>query len=194
MSKSVKIADRLQPVGKEKLMEDHGELFALLPTAFSGKSAPVNVFGVLQHRPEIAEYFFPYWVYSKLNLKLSLHEQELIILRMAVFYQSQYVWGQHARLIKEAGIGDVKLQQLALPIEKGNWTPDEAILLYVTDEILKTANISDQNWEQLTKYYSQEQVLDIITVVSQYVLFCSVNNIFRIPLEHEGFSKLPHLE
>lgn len=186
--------ERMKPVAPEKLLSQYGEVLKDLPgKAFHGPGAPLNVFGTLVHSPEIAKLFFPYWVKSKTLLRLTPVEQEYIILRMACLFGSDYVWGHHVLLIKEAGVSDADIAKIPLPPETAGWSPKLSTLMIVVDELVKKANISEDNWKRILEFYSKEQILDIITVVSQYQLFCSVNNVFGVKLEQPSIPRLPDI-
>jgi len=52
--------------------------------------------------------FLDYWVTSKSKMGLTVREQELVILRMAVLYRSEYVWKHHVKVGREFGINDTE--------------------------------------------------------------------------------------
>lgn len=190
--KRVKNPQRVKPIPADQLKAQYAPLFDQLPgKALKGENSPVNVFGILLHSPEIAKIFIPYWVKSKSILNLTIREQELIILRMACLFGCDYVWGHHVPVMKEIGISDQEIANIPLPPEKGKWNEKETILLKVTDALVKTANITDEDWARLIKSYKTDQILDIITVVSQYVFFNAVNNVFGVKLEHAKLPPLP---
>jgi len=188
--KSVKNPVRLKPIPREKLSSEFGDLFKDLPNlSLTKEDSPVNVFGVVVQNPELAKYFIPYWVKSKTLLNLSVREQELIILRMAYLYKCDYVWGHHDPIMRKEM--DEK-QILQIPMgDKGEWDDKDRALLRATDSLVKKANLTKRDWSRLKKYYSEVQILDIITVVSQYVFFAAVNNTFGVRLETDSLPRLP---
>ena len=181
--------ERSIPISKTALLKDYSGVFDKLPgDAMRGDNAPINVFAQLANSAEVAKRFFPYWAESKLVMSLSMRAQEIIILRSACLFGCEYVWGHHCVVSAEIGILDSEIQQLKLPIENITLDPVDKLLVEVTDQIYKSANISDDLWDRLHKHYGQEELLDMITVISQYIIFNSVNNIFGIPLEN---NKMP---
>ncbi len=50
--------------------------------------------------------FLEYWVTSKSEMGFSVREQELIILRMGVLYQYDYVWMHHVPVDREFGVSE----------------------------------------------------------------------------------------
>ena len=182
---------REEPIEASVLMKDYGHVFAQLPgDALKGANTPVNVFGMLLRSPKVAELFIPYWGKSKADLNLSIRQQELIILRTACYYSCDYVWGHHVPVAKEVGVSDEEIGWISNSAEEQGWSDAEQILLLVVDDVLSQANLSDERWLRLREHWSAEQVLDIITVISQYLLFNSVNNIFGLKLENDTMPRL----
>lgn len=189
--KAVKNPIRLKPVPKEKLLSEFGPLFKDLPNlSLQGADAPVNAFGVVVQNPELAKLFIPYWVKSKTLLHLSVREQEMIILRMAWLYKCDYIWGHHEPIIRKEGMGEHQILQIPLG-DKGEWDDKDKALLRAVDCLVKKANLGKRDWARLKKHYNEVQILDMITVISQYVFFAAMNNTFGIRLETEQLPGLP---
>ena len=189
--KSTNNPDRSNPVPPQEIHSKFKEVIANLPgKSLMGEKAPNHVLGQLLCSPDIAKLFIPYWIKSKSILSLSVREQEFIILRTAYRYGSDYVWGHHVPVALEADVSEKDIEQLILPIDEMQLSEKERILLQTTDEIVSNANVVEQTWSRLKTYYNDKQILDVITVVSQYLLFNSVNNIFGIRLENESMPTL----
>ena len=189
--KKVNNPDRSNPVSPEELTAQYAKVFDSLPgNALAGEKAPHHVFGQLVRSPDVAEVFIPYWVATKTRLNFTVREQELIILRTACIYGCDYVWGHHVPVALEAGMTEEEILQVPLTIDEMTLPEKEKVLLLATDDITAQANVSEKTWEQLNAHYSEAQILDIITIVSQYVLFNSVNNIFGIRLENDSMPSL----
>jgi len=115
MEKPVENPIRLKPLSPDILNEKYKDCLDALPgEALKGENAPFNVFGVLFQRPEVTQLFFPYWAESKKLLNISIYEQELIILRMAVLFRCEYVWGHHVPVMQAEGIDDETIYAIAL--------------------------------------------------------------------------------
>lgn len=187
--------NRFSGMSANELLSNCADAFSLLPgTALEGKNAPVNVFGQLMTSPDVSNLFIPYWAASKTALALSVREQELIILRSAFLFQCDYVWGHHVPVIKEAGATDEEITRVTQPIATAGWSEKEAALLMMTDQLFSHANITNELWDEIKRHYSDAQLVDIIMVCSQYLLFNSVNNVFGLQLEHDGLPNCPTKE
>lgn len=181
---------RITPIPIEDFSPEWEEILRKLPgEALKGEHAPVNVLGVIAKSPKIFGPWLEYWVDSKLALKLSLRVQELIILRIAFLRKSDYVWGHHTLVAKEAGISEAEIQKITQP-PKGNWEELEEAFLAGAEELLEGSDLSDATWNVIKKHCSDREIMDYMTVVTQYFFFTTVNKTFRIPLE-EGLQGLP---
>uniref|UniRef100_A0A2A4YGP3 Carboxymuconolactone decarboxylase family protein n=1 Tax=Aerophobetes bacterium TaxID=2030807 RepID=A0A2A4YGP3_UNCAE len=184
---------RAKAESKEEIASHFKELLDELPgLSFESKGAPVDVFGILLKSKTITELFAPFWAKSKAALKLSQREQEIIILKTACIYGCDYVWGHHDPIAIDVMTKE-EILQIPLPFDEQDLPLREKVLIQTTGKILSHANLTDEEYKELKKHYTEEQILDIIVVVSQYVLFNSVNNIFGIKLEDDSMPNLPDM-
>lgn len=148
-----------------------------------GRYAPVNVLGTLMHSPDILGEFLDYWVTCKLKLTLSIREQELVILRMGVLYGSAYVWKHHVPVAIEFGIQKEELAALRASSLPAAFAKREQALLEFTDTMVIHRDIDETVWGKYRDVLTQRDVLDLIHLISQYVLFALTNNVMRVELE-----------
>jgi alkylhydroperoxidase family enzyme len=175
---------RLVPKDIENMPEECKEILKRIPgDALKGRYAPVNVLGTLMYNPETLGPFLDYWVTSKLKMGLSVREQELVILRMAVHYRCNYVWKHHVPVALEF---DVTQEELALvrkmPLSAG-FNPREEALLILTDQMVNNRDVPDGIYENYARKLKDSEIVDLISLVSQYVLFTLMNNVIRVDVE-----------
>jgi alkylhydroperoxidase family enzyme len=151
--------------------------------ALKGKFAPVNVLGTLMYNPETLEPFLNYWVTSKSRMGLTVREQELVILRMAVHYRCEYVWKHHVPVAVEFGVTENMLEWVRLSPLPSGFTAREEALLALTDELVTERDIRDEVFERYRSRLSDSDLVDLISLVSQYVFFSLFNNALRIQVE-----------
>ena len=148
-----------------------------------GRYAPHNVLGLLMHNPDTLGAFLEHWVSSKLDMGFSVREQELVILRMALHYDCNYVWKHHVPVAEEFGVSEAELNAVReLPLG-GGFNARETALLALTDEMVQKRNVSDEGWARYKPYLSNSEVIDLISLVSQYVLFSLTNNVLKVDIE-----------
>jgi 4-carboxymuconolactone decarboxylase len=177
-------APRIEPVGIDTLTASQQAILDRIPgNGLKGEHAPVNVLGTLLRAPSTLTEFLDWWVAGKQRMRLSVREQELVILRMGVLYGSEYVWRHHVVVGREFGVDDCELDALREGRFEVFDEPRERAYLELTDELVERRDVDDATWERVHAVLDDEQVLELIGLVSQYVLFALTNKVFRVALE-----------
>jgi 4-carboxymuconolactone decarboxylase len=175
---------RLAPLDTENLSPVSQAILKKLPgDSLKGRYAPVNVLGTLMYNPDTLEQFLDYWVTSKLKMGLSVREQELVILRMAVHYNCNYVWKHHVPLAVEFGATEdllAAVREFPLP---ARFSAREEALLSLTDDLVNERDIRDEVFDKYHGQLQDSELVDLISLVSQYVFFSLLNNAMRIRVE-----------
>ena len=190
----MKHESRIIPLDLNNLSATEERILDAIPgDGLKGDLAPVNVLGTLMHSNRLLGDFLNYWVTSKNVMSLSVREQELIILRMGFHYASNYVWKHHIPVAREFGVSDEAIQTLqndSLPA--GVFSERELALLALCDEMVTTRNVGDAGWAAGKQQLSDVDIIDLIHLISQYVLFALTNNVFRVVVE-KPLQDLPEL-
>lgn len=168
--------DDFRPEWRETLAQIPGE-------GLKGPGFPHHVLGMLSYSPELMGPFLNYWVKSKSAMALSGREQELVILRMGCLYGSNYVWKHHVPTAQECGVKEPELRAVRLGRYADTFGSREHALLALTDELVATRTISAAAWREHAIRLTPREVVELIMLVSQYVLFALTNNALQVPLE-----------
>jgi 4-carboxymuconolactone decarboxylase len=175
---------RLVPLNIENMPPECMNIINRIPgEGLKGKYAPVNVLGMLMHNPDTLKQFLDYWVTSKLKMGFSVREQELVILRMAVHYRCNYVWKHHVPVAVEFGVTGAELAAVREIPLSGNFTAREEALLVLTDLMVNDRDVGDEIFDKYRGNLKDSELVDLISLVSQYVLFSLLNNILRVQIE-----------
>lgn len=185
---------RIPPLSIDNLSPECVKILEQLPgKGLKGKGFPYNLLGILMHNPETLETFLDYWVTSKAKMGLSVREQELVILRMAVLYRSEYVWKHHVKVGREFGVNETELDA----IRHGSYTTfsaaRERAFLELTDAFMNERSLSRKLWHQTKDVLGARDFIDLISLVSQYVLFALNNVCMQVQIE-PGVADLPGIE
>jgi alkylhydroperoxidase family enzyme len=175
---------RLVPMDAELMPPECKEILKRLPgDMLKGRYAPVNVLGTLMYNPGTLKPFLDYWVTSKLEMGFSVREQELVILRMAVHYRCNYVWKHHVPVAMEFGVTHEELALVrTVPLSAGFSAREEALLI-LTDHLVNDRDLTEEIFEKYGKKLKGSELVDLISLVSQYVLFTLMNNVLRVQVE-----------
>jgi alkylhydroperoxidase family enzyme len=175
---------RITPLPITALRPEWEATMARIPgKGLKGENAPVNVVGTLMHAPNTLGTFLEYWVTAKQVMSLSVREQELVILRMGVLYDSEYVWRHHVPVAEEFGVTAAEMDGVLAAAYDVFASSRERALLVLTDEIVERRTIGDAAWEAYGSQLPTDMMLELIGLVSQYVLFAVTNNVYRVALE-----------
>ena len=136
--------------------------------------------------------FLEYWVTSKLEMGLSGREQELIILRMAFHYRCNYVWKHHVPPAKEFGANDTEIEAVKTSPLPAVFSAREYALLMLTDEMVEFRTVRDEAWTKWNGDLRRSDLIDLVSIVSQYVFFSLLNNSIQIEVE-EPLKNIPGL-
>jgi 4-carboxymuconolactone decarboxylase len=147
-----------------------------------GDGFPSNALGVLMYNPDVFGPFLDYWVTCKLKMHISVREQELVILRMGCLFRSDYVFKHHAPLAREFGVSEAELQAVR-DGRYDDFVRREAAMLTLTDEFMDSRTLSAATWAKYSTTFSTTEVVDLIGLVSQYVLFALTNNVAQVQVE-----------
>ncbi len=188
---NAKTMARISPLPMSEMPEEWIKTLQRLPGAgLKGEKSPVNVFGTLLHSPRTMGSFLDYWVTSKLEMGLSGREQELIILRIGYRYKCNYVWKHHVPVAEEFGASASEIEALKIPVLPSVFSPREYALLVLTDEMVEHRTIREEAWSKWSPELKASEMVDLISLVSQYVFFSLLNNGIQIEVE-EPLQKIP---
>ena len=150
-----------------------------------------NITRTLAHHPDLAEAWLTFARYVLGNSTLPPRERELLILRIGYLRGSEYEWGQHTRIGREAGLTDDEILRVVEGPEAPEWSPFDRTLLRAVDELHRDSEIGDATWDHLATRYDTRQLMDVVFTVGQYNLVSIALRTFRVPLDEgvEGFPR-----
>ncbi|MFM1805578.1 MAG: hypothetical protein RL136_2457 [Planctomycetota bacterium] len=175
---------RIAPIPSTEFHADWLATLARIPgDGLKGAGFPRNVLGTIAHDPETFGPFLEYWVSCKSRFSLTVREQELVILRMACLYGSNYVWKHHVPVAREFGISEAEIAAVHAGDGDAFGSDREQALLALTDELVEKRTIRRAAWDAHARHLDGRDLVDLIALVSQYVLFALMNNAFEVEVE-----------
>ena len=183
---------RLAALSTNDLNQDCCTILERIPGAgLKGAGYPENVLGQLMHSPDLLAPFLNWWVTSKSSMAFAERQQELVILRIGCLYASDYVWKHHVPVAKEFGVSDAEIEAVRLG-QFDAFSALEKALLTLTEAMVEERTVSAEIWAAYGSQLNPQQVIDLIGLVSQYVLFSLTNNVLQVPIE-ESLPYIPGL-
>jgi len=154
---------------------------------------PDGVLNVMKTMAQYKKLFTRWQVFANHVLfksSLPMREKEILILRIGWLCQSEYEWGQHTLIGKDAGLTNAEIERITQGPHAPGWSEVDKLLLLATDELHADAFITDMTWNALSKHFNQEQLMDIVFAVGQYNLVSMALNTFGVQLD-EGVGGFP---
>jgi alkylhydroperoxidase family enzyme len=177
---------RVKPVPLSELSAENLEL---VRTRIRDGKLP-NLYATLINHPKLYGPRSTFGTYIQRESLVPPKTRELLIMRTGWLIRTEYEWAHHAPIAKEAGLTDAEVARIAKgPAEKA-WTEDQRAVLQTVDELRRETFVSDATWKTLTKYYSKEQMIEIVYTVGAYAMTGTAINSLGIQLE-EGYSGFP---
>ena len=147
-----------------------------------------NVFGTLIHHPDLLRRWLVFANHVLGKSTIEVRQREVLILRPAKLVDSEYEWGHHVVIAKEAGLNDDEIQ--AIGTSGDGLDQVEQLLCDVADELTRDKVLSADVWAKLNEHFDTRQVMDIVFTVGQYTMLAMALNTFGVQLD-EG---LPRFE
>jgi alkylhydroperoxidase family enzyme len=184
---------RIAPLPREEWTEEVGQaIAALLPPDAErplrrrkGGSKGHNVLGTLARHPKLMHAFHTFNGHVLFTSTLSPRQRELLILRVAALREAAYEWEQHVILAAEAGLDDQEIARIADGPEAPGWSATDAAMLWAVDELVSDAEVCAATWEQLTRTFDQQQLMDLVFTVGAYDLLAMAFRSFGIELDDD---------
>jgi alkylhydroperoxidase family enzyme len=112
---------------------------------------------------------------------------------MAVLYRSEYVWKHHVKVGREFGVSDTELDAVRDGSYAAFSAARERAFLELTDAFMNERSLPPELWNQTKDILGEKDFVDLISLVSQYVLFALNNVCLQVQLE-PGVADLPGIE
>jgi alkylhydroperoxidase family enzyme len=170
---------RIAPLAPDEQDEQARELLA---GAGRPGTPASNIFTTLVRHPGLFRRWLPFGG-KLLAGKLAARDRELLILRTGWLCRSEYEWGQHVLIGRDAGLSDEEIRRIKDGPDAPGWSPVEGTLLRAVDELHDRACISDTTWAALTEHYDERQLIEVPMVVGHYHLVAFTLNSLGVQRE-----------
>jgi 4-carboxymuconolactone decarboxylase len=170
---------RIKAIHEDDWNEEQNEVFGNQKM----RGSVQNIFRTLAHYPKLAKRWLVFANHILLKSSLSPREREIAILRVGWLAGSEYEWGQHVVIGKDAGLNDAEIEAIKEGASAVLWSDHERYILQAADELHTDVVIADETWEGLTKTYSTEQMMDLIFTCGQYRMLAGGLKSFGVQLD-----------
>lgn len=155
---------------------------------------PLNLHLLLANNPKLLDAWWPLRMYAVSGGALGKRNAELVILRTAVHMRQWYEWASHVVRAIDCGLSMPEIDRVIDGPKALGWSEQDAALLEAVDEQNQQNLLSAESLQRLSKFFAEDQVLDVIAIVSIYVMLGRMLNTWDVVLDKATEDALPGSE
>jgi 4-carboxymuconolactone decarboxylase len=114
----------------------------------------------------------------------------LVILRMGWNCQSEYEFGQHTLMGRDAGLSDEEIYAVTRPLSTFPWAAADRCLLQMVDDLYANDMVSDETWAELSARWEPSDLVELVMTCLTYRTVSGFLNTFGVQLD-EGVPGWP---
>ncbi|ULN39894.1 carboxymuconolactone decarboxylase family protein [Mycolicibacterium crocinum] len=116
---------------------------------------------------------------------LSIRQREIVIDRTTALCNAEYEWGVHvAAYAAKAGLDAPQIASLVEGVaDEEHWSDGDRVLIRLCDSLHRSCSVDDELWESLTRYHSDEAIIELLMLAGYYRMISYLVNGLRLPLE-----------
>lgn len=174
---------RLSPLPPEQWSDEQKDILAPMIRGEGLGRGVINVVATLVRYPKLFKRWSVFANHVLFKSSLEPRDREILILRIAHLCRSDYEWGQHLSIARDAGLSDAEIEAVRSGTEAEGWSAADKALLTATDELHGASCITPDTWTALAQHYSEDQILDIIFTVGNYNMLAMALNSIGVELD-----------
>lgn len=117
------------------------------------------------------------------NARLDVRDRKLAILRTAWLCQAPYEFGEHVKQALRAGFTREEIARIREGSTAPGWTEDETAVIRAAEQLHANAMIDDETWSRLARRLDEQQLVELLVVVGQFVATAYFQNALRLRME-----------
>ena len=141
--------------------------------------------------PELARRARAFSEYIRFRAALPRGLAELAILVTGRYWRAEFEYYAHARLAREAGLGDEIIEAIAAGRRPGSMSAAESIVFDLCTEIYQNHRVSEVTYRRAVDALGLPQVVELVTTAGYYCMVSITLNTFRIALPPGEASPFP---
>jgi len=176
-------APRIDLVASEDMTDEQRSLM-------NDKQSQLSLFQLTARHPEVLRRLKAVGSFANRETQIAVRDRELMILRMAWVYQSEFEWGQHLQQALDASLSVDDVARVKEGPDAAGWPEWDHALMVATDGLISDCMIPTAAWDKLRSRYSEETMLEFVIFFGHYTMVSMFANTFGLPLApgRPGFS------
>jgi len=153
---------------------------------------PIQIHCLLANHPALLKAWWSYRMYSVQGGDLEQRDCELVILRVAVHMQTWYEWAAHVDRGLAAGLSLDEINRIAAGPTARDWNKRDELLIRAVDQLILKRGIDTATRTALDEFFSERQILDVVSLQGLYVTIACMIGTWTIELEDDIARRLPN--
>ena len=179
---------RLPDVTREQLQPKDQYVYDEIVASRGGVRGP---YGALLHSPGLAARVAATGAYVRFESDLPEPLKEVVVLATAHEIDAQYVFTQHARLARQAGVSDDTIRDIAHGKASQSLSGDDELVLRYTQELLRDRKVSDGTYSSVIARFGVQGTVDLTGLIGHYLLVGQFIAAFEVELGPDVAPELP---
>ncbi|MBW8784275.1 MAG: carboxymuconolactone decarboxylase family protein [Novosphingobium sp.] len=178
---------RVRPLAPEELSPEVAELAREIGNVL-GIPEPEDLaiwFKIMAHHPGLYRRHLEVGIELLGRGALPPVERELAIMRTGWLCGAPYEWSEHVAIARKLGVDAATIERVIVGSAAPGWSEHERALIRAVEELLADKMIGDATWEVLARSWNERQLIELPTLVGQYVAVAMMQNSLRLPLSHD---------
>jgi len=150
----------------------------ILKVSSIGISGPYNM---MLRSPVMGQRMFAMLDYLRFNTSVPKRLNEFAILIQARLWTSQVEWTAHYPLALKAGLAESVANDLKVGKRPASMQPDEAAVYDLCMDLATNHLVSDASFKKAREVFSDQQIVDLITVSGVYITLAMLSNTAEDP-------------
>lgn len=173
------MAARIAPAPQPYEPDMEETLAALMPAGVE----PLVLFRMMARSPRLFRRFMAGGLLDKGSI--SLRDREVAIARSCACCGGEYEWGVHIAISAEAvGFGPAEIAATAAEgADAACWSARERLIVRLVDQLHETSTVDDALWNELSREFEDEQILELIMLTGFYHMVSFIVNATALPAE-----------
>jgi 4-carboxymuconolactone decarboxylase len=160
---------RILPQRSDEWSDDAKEMFAFFEGPEAREKGSVsNVMLTFAHHPKLMFAFSKFSGRLLARPRLAPRLREILILRVALRFKSDYEWVQHLDLGREVGLGPEHFEAVKVGPDDSVWSDLERHALRAADQMMNEYKIDDSTWNALASELDTQQMFELLMIVGIY--------------------------
>lgn len=142
-----------------------------------------NIYKALAHKPDILKTIGPFVAAVQKPDELDAKLKERIILRVSKINCSAYCCHAHEQISTKMGFTQDEINEMDNPTTANISDAEKAALNYAEALTIKPGDIPDTVFDDLKKYYSESQIVEITALAALYNMINRFNEALKLDPE-----------